>query len=73
MLGDTVTETKLSDYRAVGGVQAPFRVVTRVAGQVTQDVKYSDIKVNASPEAALYEPPAAAPQVTPLPGPPRSR
>jgi len=69
VLGDTVTETKLSDYRPVGGVQAPFRVVTRVAGQVTQDVKYTDIKVNASPEAALYDPPAAAPQVTPLPGP----
>lgn len=69
VLGDTVTETKLSDYRPVGGVQAPFRVVTRVAGQVTQDVKYAGIKVNASPEASLYEPPAAAPQVTPLPGP----
>ncbi len=50
VLGDTVTETRLADYRRVGGVQVPFRVVTRVAGQVTQDVKYSDIKVNASPE-----------------------
>ena len=69
VLGDTVAETALSDYRAVGGVQAPFRVVTRVGGQVTQDVKYTDIKVNAAPEASLYEPPAAAPQVTPLPGP----
>jgi glyoxylase-like metal-dependent hydrolase (beta-lactamase superfamily II) len=69
VLGDTVTETRLSDYRPVGGVQAPFRVVTRVAGQVTQDVKYTDIKVNASPDAALYDPPAAAPQVTALPGP----
>jgi len=69
VLGDTVTETKLSDYRPVGGVQVPFRVVTRVAGQVTQDVKYSDIKVNASTDARLYEPPAAAPQLTPLPGP----
>jgi glyoxylase-like metal-dependent hydrolase (beta-lactamase superfamily II) len=69
VLGDTVTETRLSDYRAVGGVQAPFRAVTRVAGQVTQDLKYTDIKINASPEAALYEPPTAASQVTPLPGP----
>jgi len=69
VLGDTVTETKLSDYRPVGGVEAPFRAVTRVAGQVTQDVKYAGIKVNASAEASLYEPPAAAPQVTPLAGP----
>jgi hypothetical protein len=62
VLGDTVADTKLSDYRPVGGVQVPFRVVTRVAGQVTQDVKYAGIKVNTSPEASLYEPPAAAPR-----------
>jgi glyoxylase-like metal-dependent hydrolase (beta-lactamase superfamily II) len=69
VLGDTVTETRLSDYRPVGSVQAPFRVVTRVGGQVTQDVKYTDIKVNVSPDGTLYEPPSAAPQVTQLPGP----
>jgi glyoxylase-like metal-dependent hydrolase (beta-lactamase superfamily II) len=69
VLGDTVTETKLADYRPVGGVQAPFRVVTRVAGQVTQDVKYAGIKVNTSADASLYEPPAASPQVAPLAGP----
>src|SRR4029453_11287303 len=69
VLGDTVTETKLADHGPVGGVQAPSRVITRVGGQVTQDIKYSDVKVNASSEASLYEPPAAAPQVKPLPGP----
>ena len=69
VLGDTVADTKLSDYRPVGGVQVPFRVVTRVGGQVTQDLKYTDVKVNAAPEASLYEPPAAAPQVAALPGP----
>jgi len=69
VLGDTVADTMLSDYRPVGGVQVPFRVVTRLAGQVTQDVRYAGIKVNASTDARLYEAPAAAPQVTPLPGP----
>jgi len=65
VLGDTVTETLLSDYRPVSGVQAPFHVVTRVGGEVTQDLKYTDVKINAGPEAALFEPPAAAPQVAP--------
>jgi glyoxylase-like metal-dependent hydrolase (beta-lactamase superfamily II) len=69
VLGDAVTETGLSDYRPVGDVQAPFRVVTRVAGQVTQDVKYAGIKLNASADASLYEPPAASAQVAPLGGP----
>jgi glyoxylase-like metal-dependent hydrolase (beta-lactamase superfamily II) len=69
VLGDTVSETVLSDYRPVSGVQVPFHVVTRVGGQVTQDLNYTDVKINAAPEAALFEAPAAAPQVTPL-GPP---
>ena len=63
VLGDTVTETVLSDYRPVSGVQVPFRVVTRVGGQVTQDLKYTDVKINAPPDASLFEP---APGATPV-------
>jgi glyoxylase-like metal-dependent hydrolase (beta-lactamase superfamily II) len=69
VLGDAVTETALSDYRPVAGVQVPFRVVTRVAGQVTQDLKYTDIKVNTQPAASLFEAPAAAAQVAPAAAP----
>src|SRR5262249_42254080 len=69
VLGDTPTETLLSDYRAVSGVQVPFHVVTRVAGEVTQDLTYTDVKIDAGPEAALFEPPASAPQAAPAAGP----
>jgi glyoxylase-like metal-dependent hydrolase (beta-lactamase superfamily II) len=72
VLGDTLTEVVLSDYRAVGGVQVPFRQVTRVAGEVTQDLAYSDIKINggaadslfAEPAAEIARVPVAAPQST---------
>jgi glyoxylase-like metal-dependent hydrolase (beta-lactamase superfamily II) len=65
VLGDTVTETALSDYRPVAGVQVPFHVVTRVGGQVTLDAKYTDVKVNSGLEAALLEAPAGAVTLTP--------
>jgi glyoxylase-like metal-dependent hydrolase (beta-lactamase superfamily II) len=65
VLGDTVSETVLSDYRPVSGVQVPFRVVNRVAGQVTLDTKYTDVKINTGLDPALLEPPSGAPQVTP--------
>lgn len=60
ILGDTVTETVFSDYRAVNGVQLPYRVVTRVAGELVQDVQYAEIKPNVTPPDALFEPPAGA-------------
>jgi glyoxylase-like metal-dependent hydrolase (beta-lactamase superfamily II) len=68
VLGDTATELVLSDYRPVSGIQLPFHAVTRVGGQVVQDVTYSEIKVNAPPETSLFEAPPAAPQVTPAGG-----
>ena len=76
VLGDAVTENVLSDYRdvAVGSarVRLPARVVTRLAGQVTQDLRYSVIEVNtgarddafAAPPGAQTIPPAAAAGVT---------
>jgi glyoxylase-like metal-dependent hydrolase (beta-lactamase superfamily II) len=65
VLGDTVTETVLSDYRPVSGVQVPFHVVTRVAGQVTLDAKYTDVKINTGLDAALLDAPAGAVQIAP--------
>ena len=66
VLGDTLNEVVFSDYRAVGGVQLPFRVVNRTAGVITQDLAYSDIKVNAGAAAELFaEPPASVARVAP--------
>src|SRR5438094_423105 len=61
VLGDAVTENILSDYRdvAVGSarVRLPARVVTRVAGEVTQDLKYSVIEANTGARTATSPPP----------------
>jgi glyoxylase-like metal-dependent hydrolase (beta-lactamase superfamily II) len=67
ILGDVATETVLSDYRPVSGVQVPFHVVTRVGGQMTLDLKYSDVSLNAAPEASLFEPAAGAIHVSAAP------
>ena len=60
VLGDTVTETVLSDYRPVAGVQVPFHVVTRIGGQVTLDATYTDVKINTGLDGALLEAPSGA-------------
>lgn len=69
VLGDTLSETVLSDYRAVGGVQLPHHVVTRVGGDVVQDLQFTEIKVNTSPADALFDPAAGAVAAKPIPGP----
>ena len=64
VLGDAVTENILSDYRdvAVGSarVRLPARVVTRVAGEVTQDLKYSVIEANTGARDGDFAAPAEA-------------
>src|SRR5262249_17757214 len=60
VLGDTVSEVAFSDYRPVGGVKLPFRVVNRVSGEVTQDLRYSEITVNRHPSNQLFDAPATA-------------
>jgi glyoxylase-like metal-dependent hydrolase (beta-lactamase superfamily II) len=71
VLGDTLTENALLDYREVpvgaGRVRLPGRVVTRVAGEITLDFKHSDIKVNQNAAAPLYAPPKDALTVPPAP------
>jgi len=69
VLGDQLSEVVLSDYRAVSGVQLPFRAVTRVAGEVVQDLQFTEIRVNAGAAAAAFEPPAGAVAAKPVGGP----
>jgi len=68
VLGDTVTEVVFSDYRPVNGVQLPFRQVNRVAGEVVQDLTFSEIKANVGAADAMFEPPAGAVAGKALPG-----
>jgi glyoxylase-like metal-dependent hydrolase (beta-lactamase superfamily II) len=71
VLGDAVTENILSDYRDVSvgtaRVQLPGRVVTRVNGEVTQDLKYSVIEVNTGLRDDVFAAPADAQQIPPTP------
>src|SRR5206468_11464791 len=62
VLGDAVTETLLSDYRDVavgsGRVRLPARVVTKVNGEVTQDLKYTVMEANTGAEGDAFTAPA---------------
>jgi glyoxylase-like metal-dependent hydrolase (beta-lactamase superfamily II) len=71
VLGDALTEVVFSDYRAVGAVKLPFRVVSRTAGEVTQDLQYSEVLANTDPDGSLFESPRDAVAGTPT-GPPPS-
>ncbi|PYQ06753.1 MAG: hypothetical protein DMF82_05450 [Acidobacteria bacterium] len=71
VLGDAVTENVLSDYRdvAVGSarVRMPARVVTKVNGEVTQDLKFSVIEANTGIRDDAFAAPADAQTVPPAP------
>lgn len=69
ILGDTVTEVVFADYRAVGGVQLPHRQLTRIAGELVQDLQFSEIKVNAGVADSMFEAPADALTARPTAGP----
>ena len=60
VLGDALTEVVLSDYRPIGGVKLPFRVINRTAGELTQELEYSEVTVNTRPNDSLFEVPASA-------------
>jgi len=71
VLGDAVTENILSDYRdvAVGSarVRLPARVVTKVAGDVTQDLKFTVIEANTGAKDDAFAAPTDAQTVPPAP------
>ncbi len=71
VLGDVLTEIVFSDYRAVGAVKVPFRVVNRTAGEVTQELQYAEVQANTDPDGPLFESPRDAVAGTPT-GPPTS-
>ena len=58
ILGDALTEVVFSDYRRIGDVKLPFRVVNRTGGELVQDVSYSEIKINTNPSDSTFEVPA---------------
>jgi len=71
VLGDVVSEVLYSDHRKIGAVPVPFHVVSRTGGEVTQDLTYSEIKLNGGVPETLFEEPKEAVRVSAPPsGPP---
>ena len=71
VLGDALAEVAFSDYRPVGAVKMPFRVVNRTGGEVTQELQYGEVLANTDPDGSLFESPRDAIAGTPT-GPPTS-
>ena len=58
LAGDATVETEFPDYRTVSGVLLPTRRVTRVAGEVTQDLAYTTALPGFVMPDSLATPPA---------------
>ncbi|OLE55043.1 MAG: hypothetical protein AUG51_05260 [Acidobacteria bacterium 13_1_20CM_3_53_8] len=58
--GLSTAETIFSDYRTVGSVKLPFRVINKIAGQLTTDLRYGQINFDTHPSDALFERPEGA-------------
>ena len=69
VLGDTITEVVLLEYRPVSGVQLPHHVVTRIGGDLVSDLQYSEIKANTGATDTSFDPPAGAVAGKLVPGP----
>jgi len=58
LTGDALFEMRVSEYRNVGGVQIPARRVLRRAGEVVEDVRFTDIRVDEPLADSLFARPA---------------
>jgi glyoxylase-like metal-dependent hydrolase (beta-lactamase superfamily II) len=68
LAGDAPVENEFSAYtRASGGLLVPGRMVTRVAGEVVQDVRYRDVAIGEPVPDSLLAPPAGFAQAPPAP------
>ena len=67
--GDAVSEVVFADYRRVGSIMVPGRRTQRLAGEVTFDHRYTDIRVNARPGDSVFARPAG---LTERPQPPNT-
>src|ERR1700686_2466423 len=63
-------ETSFSDYRSVNDVKVPFHVLSRFAGELTQDLTYTAFQFNTHPNASIFERPSGAEVGPEVGGPP---
>jgi glyoxylase-like metal-dependent hydrolase (beta-lactamase superfamily II) len=64
VLGDTLVETRFSDYRDFGGVQFPGRITRSQGGYPVLDLAVTEVRLN--PEVAIAVPPQAAAGAPPV-------
>ncbi len=63
LVGDAATETEFSEYRRIGGILVPGRRVARLAGEITQDVRYPEVTFGGTAPDSLLVPPAGSVEV----------
>jgi glyoxylase-like metal-dependent hydrolase (beta-lactamase superfamily II) len=56
--GDAVQEFVLADYRRVGRYMIPMRRTQRAAGEMVQDHRYTDVRLNTRPADSIFARPA---------------
>jgi glyoxylase-like metal-dependent hydrolase (beta-lactamase superfamily II) len=64
VLGDTLVETKFSDYKDFGGIQFPAQIVRNLGGHPVLDINVATVKVNPTVEIKAPLDLAKAPAVT---------
>ena len=70
--GDVVQETIFPGYRAVGGLQIPTGRQTRRGGDLVEDVKYTDVRLNTKPADSAFARPEGFDELpAPAPAPAR--
>ncbi len=68
--GDTTSDTTYSDYRRVGRLELPYRMVDRVAGVPTSRVRIRTIALDAPAPEAWFQPPGEFAPIEPDPAKP---
>jgi glyoxylase-like metal-dependent hydrolase (beta-lactamase superfamily II) len=71
LTGLAARETIFSNYQKVDGIMLPFRVVTMIGGEVTNDLAYTRIKLNTHPAVTVFESPKSAEIGPEVGGPPQ--
>jgi glyoxylase-like metal-dependent hydrolase (beta-lactamase superfamily II) len=64
VLGDTLVETRYSDYKDFGGIQFPAHIERSQGGYPVLDINVSSVKANPQVDIAIPEQAAKAPAVT---------
>jgi hypothetical protein len=72
VLGDTLVETRFSEYKDFGGIQFPAHIVRNLGGYPILDIKVAEVKLNPKvdiavpPEVASAKPPVVTVAVNKL-------